>query len=107
MQAELENAHVLDQYCNPSNPLAHYDTLGEEILYQTDNKVDVIFVGAGTGGTIMGIARKIKEKLPSCKIIGINPFGSVLAMPKDRPFEEVSYLVEGIGYDFIPKTIDR
>lgn len=57
------------QYRNPGNPLAHYDTTAEEILYSCDNQVDMIVMGAGTGGTITGIGRKIKERCPNCKVI--------------------------------------
>jgi len=99
---ELPNAHILDQYGNPSNPLAHYEETAEEILQQCDGKVDMVVLTAGTGGTITGIARKIKERLPKCKIIGVDPVGSILAGP--GPIH--SYKVEGIGYDFIPDVLD-
>lgn len=66
---------------NPGNPLAHYDYTAEEIIYQSEGKLDYVFVTAGTGGTLTGIVRKIKEKLPNCKVIGIDPHGSILAMP--------------------------
>lgn len=56
------------KYRNPGNPLAHYDTTAEELLYQCDGKIDMIVMGAGTGGTITGIGRKIKEKCPNCKV---------------------------------------
>ena len=63
---------------------------------------------AGTGGTIAGIARKIKEKLPSCKIVGVDPYGSILAQPEELNATDVTtYAVEGIGYDFIPRVLDR
>lgn len=92
---------------NPGNPLAHYDGTGTEILYQCDNKIDYVFVGVGTGGTITGIARKIKEELPSCKIVGVDPYGSILAMPQTLNERMESYQIEGVGYDFIPKSLDR
>ncbi|EAS02148.1 cystathionine beta-synthase (macronuclear) [Tetrahymena thermophila SB210] len=107
LQKEIPNSHILDQYINPSNPLAHYDGTGAEILYQCDNKVDYVFVGTGTGGTITGIARKIKEHLPSCKIVGVDPYGSILAMPQSKNERMESYQVEGVGYDFVPRSIDR
>lgn len=72
---------VLDQYTNVGNSLAHYDTTGAEILYQCDNKVDVIVVGTGTSGTMTGIARRVKETNPNAKVIAVDPYGSVLAMP--------------------------
>jgi cystathionine beta-synthase len=105
---EIPNSHILDQYGNPSNPLAHYDGTADEILDQCDGSVDMVVITAGTGGTITGIARKIKEKLPNCKVVGVDPNGSILAQPDDLNKEGIhSYLVEGIGYDFIPTVLDR
>jgi cysteine synthase len=102
LQGELSNAHILDQYANPSNPKAHYDNTAEEILAQTDGHVDYVVVSAGTGGTITGIAKKIKEKVPHCRVVGADPVGSILAGP--GPI--LPYRVEGIGYDFIPDVLD-
>jgi len=107
LNQEIPNSHILDQYANPSNPLAHYDGTGEEILYQTDGKVDAVVLTAGTGGTITGIARKIKERNPHCLIIGVDPVGSILALPQTLNGAIGSYKVEGIGYDFIPTVLDR
>uniref|UniRef100_A0A1I8MNS0 Cystathionine beta-synthase n=1 Tax=Musca domestica TaxID=7370 RepID=A0A1I8MNS0_MUSDO len=108
LQKEIPNSIVLDQYRNPGNPLAHYDGTGAEILWQLDNKVDMIVCSAGTAGTITGIARKIKEELPSCQIVGVDPFGSVLARPEELNKSDVQfYEVEGIGYDFIPTVMDH
>jgi len=81
LENELENAHILDQYKNASNPMAHYEETGEEIWNQTDGKVDYVFLGAGTGGTMCGLSRKLKEKNPNIKIIGVDPIGSILAEP--------------------------
>ncbi|XP_059248419.1 cystathionine beta-synthase isoform X2 [Mustela nigripes] len=67
LRNEIPNSHILDQYRNASNPLAHYDTTAEEILQQCDGKLDMLVASAGTGGTITGIARKLKEKCPGCK----------------------------------------
>jgi cystathionine beta-synthase len=103
LQGILPNAHILDQYGNPDNPLAHYYGTGTEILEQCDNKLDACVMTAGTGGTISGTARKLKEKLPNVKIIGVDPVGSILA----GPGQIHSYKVEGIGYDFIPDVLDR
>jgi len=70
--------------------------------------VDMVVVGAGTGGTISGIGRKIKEKCPDCKIIAVDPVGSILSLPDSLNETDVSYYeVEGIGYDFIPTVLDR
>jgi len=107
LNEEIKRSHILDQYSNPSNPLAHYDGTAEEILDQCDGKVDAIVISAGTGGTITGVARKIKERSPQTKIIGVDPFGSILALPEDLNGPIKSYKVEGIGYDFIPKVLER
>lgn len=108
LKNEIPNAHILDQYRNPSNPLAHYDTTAEEILEQCGGKVDMLVAGAGTGGTITGIARKLKEKCPDIKIVGVDPEGSILAEPEDlNKTDKTQYEVEGIGYDFIPTVLDR
>ncbi|KAK3605456.1 hypothetical protein CHS0354_001426 [Potamilus streckersoni] len=108
LMEEIPNSHILDQYRNASNPLSHYDGTGEEILQACDGKVDMVVIGAGTGGTVTGIGRKIKEKCPNCKIIGIDPHGSILAEPEDLNKTDVTfYEVEGIGYDFIPTVLDR
>ncbi|XP_035225876.1 cystathionine beta-synthase-like isoform X2 [Stegodyphus dumicola] len=69
VNCQIPNSVILDQYRNPGNPLAHYDTTAEEILTQCDNKIDMIVMGAGTGGTITGVGRKIKERCPNCKIV--------------------------------------
>ncbi|KAK7168753.1 hypothetical protein R3I93_004910 [Phoxinus phoxinus] len=108
LKNEIPNAHILDQYRNPSNPLAHYDTTAEEILKQCDGKIDMLVAGAGTGGTITGIARKLKEKCPDIKIVGVDPEGSILAEPEElNKTDKTQYEVEGIGYDFIPTVLDR
>jgi len=107
LNKEIKNSHILDQYGNPSNPLAHYDGTATEILNQCDGKIDAIVMTAGTGGTITGVARKIKEQLPNCKIVGVDPTGSILAQPDSLNGRIGSYKVEGIGYDFIPTVLDR
>uniref|UniRef100_A0A8C5NQU7 Cystathionine beta-synthase n=1 Tax=Junco hyemalis TaxID=40217 RepID=A0A8C5NQU7_JUNHY len=108
LKNEIPNAHILDQYRNASNPLTHYDTTAEEILQQCDGKVDMVVATAGTGGTITGISRKLKEKCPGCKIIGVDPEGSILAEPEElNKTDKTMYEVEGIGYDFVPTVLDR
>ncbi|KAL4656575.1 cystathionine beta-synthase-like [Arapaima gigas] len=108
LKNEIPNSHILDQYRNPSNPLAHYSTTAEEILEQCDGKVDMLVAGAGTGGTITGVARKLKEKCPNVKIIAVDPEGSTLAEPEElNKTNKTQYEVEGIGYDFIPTVLDR
>lgn len=79
---------MLDQYKNPSNPVAHYEGTGQEIWDQTNGKVDYVFAGAGTAGTITGLSKKLKELNPNIVIIGIDPHGSDLALPvslNDKP----------------------
>lgn len=103
LQKELPNAHILDQYSNPSNPQVHYDTTAAEILEDLGGKVDMVVIGAGTGGTITGVAQRIKEAAPGCVVVGADPIGSILAGGDYI----ASYKVEGIGYDFIPDVLDR
>uniref|UniRef100_UPI00358F0430 cystathionine beta-synthase-like isoform X1 n=2 Tax=Myxine glutinosa TaxID=7769 RepID=UPI00358F0430 len=108
LKQNMPNAHILDQYRNPGNPLAHYDITAEEILDQCGGKLDMVVIGAGTGGTISGIGRKLKEKCPTCKVIGVDPMGSILAQPEELNKSTIStYEVEGIGYDFIPTVLDH
>lgn len=104
LQKILPNAHILDQYSNPDNPLAHYEGTAVEIMEQTDGgKFDAFVAGAGTGGTLTGCARRFKEDAPHVRIFGVDPVGSILAGPEPVG----SYKVEGIGYDFIPKVLDH
>ena len=103
LQKILPNSHILDQYSNPDNPLAHYHGTGAEILEQCGGKLDACVLTAGTGGTITGIAKKLKEALPKVRIVGVDPVGSILAGP--GPIG--TYKVEGIGYDFVPDVLDR
>merc|ERR1719414_2415049 len=106
--AEIPNSIILDQYRNPGNPLAHYDITAEEIRAQCGGKVDMVVMGAGTGGTVSGIGRKLKEKCPDCIVVGVDPLGSILAEPENLNRTEVTYYdVEGTGYDFIPTVLDR
>merc|ERR1719453_1944812 len=111
--------HVLDQYKNAGNPLAHYEGTAEEIVEQCGGKLDYMIMSAGTGGTVTGIAKKLKEKIPGVQIVAIDPHGSILAKghPNDgskRTGQGTSshhmkggYHVEGIGYDFQPTVLDR
>merc|ERR550519_1872802 len=105
---EIPNSIILDQYRNPGNPLAHYDTTAEEILEQCGGHLDMVVLGAGTGGTVSGIGRKLKEKCPSCVVVGVDPYGSILAEPENLNKTDITgYQVEGTGYDFIPTVLDR
>lgn len=103
LQSELPNAHILDQYSNPNNPRVHYEETAQEILDDLSGKVDMVVMGAGTGGSITGVARRIKEVCPKCLLIGADPVGSILG----GGTEVGTYKVEGIGYDFIPAVLDR
>jgi len=109
LNREIPNSMILDQYRNPGNPLAHYDVTAEEIIDQCDGRLDMIVCSAGTGGTVAGIGRKIKEKVPNCQVVGVDPEGSILAEPAQLNETDGSgfYEVEGIGYDFIPTVLDR
>ena len=91
-----------DQYSNPHNPRSHYETTGPEIWKQTEGKVTHFVAGVGTGGTISGIGRYLKEQNAAVQIIGADPEGSVYSGGTGRP-----YLVEGVGEDFWPETYDR
>lgn len=108
---QIPKSIVLNQYRASGNPLAHYDGTAEELLLTCSNRVDAVVAGAGTGGTISGLARKIKERLPECKLIGADPVGSILAQPEQlnqlQQGQSGFYEVEGIGYDFIPTVLDR
>ena len=105
---EIPNSFILDQYRNPYNPLTHYQYTGPEIWEQTAGQIDYLVAGVGTGGTITGLARYFKEKNPNIQIIGVDPHGSILAQPESlNTAPEKPYLVEGIGYDFIPKVLER
>ena len=103
LNQEISDSHILDQYSNPDNPDAHYEGTAEEILAEFGTDLDMCVMGVGTGGTITGVAKKLKEKIPSIKIIGADPFGSILGGGDDV----VPYQVEGIGYDFFPDVLDN
>lgn len=109
LMEEIPNSIILDQYRNAYNPIAHYDETAEEIFHQMEGKLDMVVVGAGTGGTVSGIARKLKMKLPNITIVGVDPEGSSLAVPEsmNKAREGEMYHVEGVGYDFIPTVLDR
>ncbi|KAJ9226849.1 hypothetical protein DTO027B5_2065 [Paecilomyces variotii] len=109
LEKELPNAHILDQYNNENNPLAHELGTAEEIWTQTKGKITAIVAGAGTGGTITGLAKGLRKHNPNVKVIAADPFGSILACPASLNEEHANepYKVEGIGYDFIPKVLDQ
>ena len=103
LQAEIPHSHILDQYANPENPNAHYETTAQEILDDAGEGLAMVVMGVGTGGTITGVAKKIKEVNPEIQIIGVDPFVSILGGGD----EVYPYLVEGIGYDFFPEVLDN
>ncbi len=96
---EIPGAFRPDQYSNQTNPQAHYDTTGPEVWRQTDGKITHFVAGAGTGGTISGVSRYLKEQNPDIKIIAADPEASVFSGGSGRP-----YLIEGVGEDFWPTT---
>jgi cystathionine beta-synthase len=107
---EIPNSFYPNQYDNPSNAQAHYETTGPEIWAQTEGKIDHFVVGVGTGGTICGTARFLKEKNPNIKVWGIDTYGSVFKKYKETGIfdknEIYPYVTEGIGEDFLPKNVD-
>jgi cystathionine beta-synthase len=109
LEKEIPNAHILDQYGNQDNPLAHEFGTAEEIWEQTGGKITAIVAGAGTGGTITGLAKGLKKHNKEVKVIAADPEGSILALPESLNTTHANepYKVEGIGYDFIPDVLDR
>jgi cystathionine beta-synthase len=105
---QTPNALLLGQFWNPANPNAHYCTTGPEIWHQAGGKVDVFVAGIGTGGTISGTSRYLKEQNPSLMTIGVDPVGSIYTEYfNTRKFGTAhSYKVEGVGEDFLPTTLD-
>lgn len=103
LQQEIPNSHILDQYANANNPDIHYQTTAQEMLDDMNGKLDMVVMGVGTGGTITGVSKRLKEANPNIQIIGADPIGSILG----GGTEVKPYLVEGIGYDFIPDVLDN
>lgn len=106
--AEADGAWLADQFYNESNVEAHYQTTGPEIWQQTRGEVDVLVVGVGTGGTLTGVGRYLKERKKDLKIVLADPVGSLLAdLVKGNTSTSAPYIVEGIGQDFIPGNFDK
>lgn len=110
LEKEVPNSWKANQYDNPSNAQAHYESTGPEIWEQTDGKITHLVVGVGTGGTICGTGKYLKEKNPNIKIYGIDTYGSVFKKYKETGIfdknEIYPYITEGIGEDFLPKNVD-
>jgi cystathionine beta-synthase len=108
--SETPNSWYVNQYDNPSNALAHYETTGPEIWRQTDGKITHFVVGVGTGGTVSGVAKYLKEQNPNIKVWGIDTYGSVFKKYHETGiFDENEihpYLTEGIGEDILPGNVD-
>lgn len=104
LAAEIEGSFQPNQYFNDANPRAHYETTGPEIWEQTDGEIDVLVAGVGTGGTISGAGKFLKEKKPSIEIVGADPRGSIYTAGRDGDIHQ--YYVEGVGEDFYPETVD-
>jgi cystathionine beta-synthase len=109
--ADTPNSILTNQYHNPENPRSHYLTTGPEIWEQTDGRVTDVVLGMGTGGTITGVGRYLKEKNPNIRMVGVDPTGSILleiwqhgGIPEG--VQASTYKVEGIGEDFLPSTLD-
>ncbi len=110
LEKETPNSWKPNQYDNPSNAQAHYESTGPEIWDQTDGKITHLVVGVGTGGTISGTARFLKEKNPNIQLLGIDTYGSIFKQYKETGSyskdEIYTYVTEGIGEDFLPENVD-
>lgn len=102
LNKEIKNSFIPQQFNNPSNTKIHYETTGMEIWNDTEGKIDIVIAGIGTGGTISGIARKLKEKNPNIKAIGVEPASS----PVITEGKAGTHKIQGIGANFIPRNFD-
>jgi len=104
LTAEVPGAYRPDQYSNPANPQAHVEGTGPELWRQTDGTIGVFVAGVGTGGTISGTARYLKDQNPDVLVVGVDPEGSIFTAASDA--DVTTYLIEGVGEDFWPETFD-
>lgn len=102
LASTIPNAISLGQYSNPSNVAIHYQTTGPEIWRDLEGRVDAVVIAVGTCGTITGVGRYLKERNPSVRVVGVEPFGSEIFGPERRP-----YLIQGGGLSFVPSILDR
>jgi len=105
LNEEIPNSHILDQWTNCCNPDAHYHNTAQEILNDFGTDLHMVVMGVGTGGTATGVGKRLKEEIEDIKIIGADPYGSILG--GEDEYKGQPYKVEGIGYDFIPKTCEH
>jgi len=105
LNEEIPNSHILDQWTNCCNPDAHYFDTAQEILNDFGTDLHMVVMGVGTGGTATGVGKRLKEEIADIKIIGADPYGSILG--GEDEYKGQPYKVEGIGYDFIPKTCEH
>ena len=103
LHREIPNSFIPQQFNNPANPQIHYETTAEEIWRDTDGKVDIVVAGVGTGGTISGIAKKLKEKNKNIKAVAVEPFSSQVLAGKPAG----AHKIQGIGANFVPGNFDR
>ena len=105
LAGEIPGAFSPDQYSNPANPEAHYSTTGPEIWEATEGRIGAFVTGVGTGGTITGAGRFLKEMNPDVLVVGVDPEGSIFTAPSEQQVHQ--YQVEGVGEDFWPETLDQ
>jgi cystathionine beta-synthase len=107
LQKEIPNSFILNQYTNPENPAAYEFGTAQELWHQTEGQVDMLISGAGTGGTVTGIARGLKKHSKDILYVAVGPLRLVLAQPDELNDLKAEYKVEGIGYNFVPDVLNQ